>query len=212
MRILKYFFLFLFAFLFFSCSSTSSISKNPKFESVKFSESTYFLVADINYPQFIDSRYEKLNNAIQKFTDSDYNEFKKLSKKYCENGMSPYSYSLTSEISQSKNILSVLMKINFYSGGAHSNYKLKSFSFDMDKQKFINITDVTGLSLNELSKKCQKLVEAKVGECSLEGVAPKIENFNTFMVNGNDVVVYFEPYQVACFAAGIVNITLPKKM
>lgn len=212
----KLFFIFIisiFVCFILGCGSSSNLSeKIPNFDSLSVVEKTYFVETNINYPQFSEGMYEKLNSSIKKYIDSDYILFKSDAKKFFNKSSTVSNYCMNFDISRSKDILSVLLTIRFYSGGTHSNYKLKSFNFDIEKQKFLNITDVTGLSLNELSKECQKLVEEKNDDCSPNGLAPKIENFNTFMVNGNDVVVYFEPYQVACFAAGIVNITLPKKM
>lgn len=212
----KLFFIFIisiFVCFILGCGSSSNLSeKIPNFDSLSVVEKTYFVETDINYPQFTESTYEKMNSSIRKYLDSDYKSFKSAAKKFFNESSTVSNYSMSFDISRSKNILSVLLTIRFYTGGAHFNYSLKSFNFDIDKQIFLNIMDVTGLSLNELSKECQKLVKEKNDDYSPNGLSPKIENFNNFMVNGNDVVVYFEPYQVACFAAGIVNVTLPKKM
>jgi hypothetical protein len=42
-----------------------------------------------------------------------------------------------------------------------------------------------------------------------EGVAPKAENFQNFVINGGDLVIAIPPYQVASWAAGSFEVRVP---
>lgn len=44
-----------------------------------------------------------------------------------------------------------------------------------------------------------------------EGTAPYAGNFQNYVLDGNKVIIYFEPYSVAPYSYGIPEVVLPKK-
>ena len=64
--------------------------------------------------------------------------------------------------------------------------------------------------MSELTRK--KLLEQELPQDMVEaGTAPEEENFSTFLLEEDGLTVYFNPYQVGPWAAGVVTVTLPLK-
>lgn len=204
---------------FIGCTSTkvADSSKNEvpaTFENVKRSESTKHLSSEISYPSFKDSRLEKMNTTMKFFIDNDFKEFKLTTEReFAEYNLpNPFYYGVTYKVFKDKNIVSVIFNMGTYTGGAHGNTGLKSFNFDTTSQKFINISEATGLSLKELTSSTRRILKSRgYEETMYEGTEPILQNFNSFTVSNGTVTIYFEPYQVSSYAEGVVKVDLPRK-
>jgi hypothetical protein len=67
--------------------------------------------------------------------------------------------------------------------------------------------------LEKISSKSRELLIKKLGTSEKEtidaGTTVEQENFSVFEVTDNGLVVIFNPYQVAPYSAGIIEITIP---
>jgi len=98
-------------------------------------------------------------------------------------------------------------------GGAHPNTAYASFVFDTDRQARLGLKDIfrdTPAALAVLSDLALRRMEMVLdGTMFPEGLAPKIENFDVFVLDGADMVFTFPPYQVASYAQGAQVLRVP---
>jgi len=193
-------------FSFVSCGSTQKTVNAVSYSSIKFSEFNDFISSNIVYPQFKKKSYSKLDKKIQDFTDSDYKAFKSVAKKEY-NGFK-FSYYLTSEVFSTNTTISVLCNILTYTGGAHGNTAIKTFNFDVEKNEFMTITKATGKSLKEIAQIVKKDLLKR--ECDVSSIFESEKCFENFTVSDKNVTIYFEPYEVASYAMGVVEVNVSR--
>lgn len=113
----------------------------------------------------------------------------------------------------SPRLLSVRFEASRDTGGAHPNQSFASFVFDVEHQSVLGLGDLfrdlpaaLGL-LSELAAWRMELVLD--GHVFPEGFAPKAENFSVFVIDGQELVFSFPPYQMASYAAGPQTLRVP---
>jgi len=98
-------------------------------------------------------------------------------------------------------------------GGAHGNTTFTSFVFDLRNQKVLslgNIFNNVPAALPVLSDLAQRRMQQTMGGAPFpEGYAPNAENFSVFVLDGDDIVFTFAPYQVASYAQGTQTLRVP---
>lgn len=124
----------------------------------------------------------------------------------------------------SKDFVSYAFTIYEDTGGAHPNGYFKTFVFDATGKK-LSLSDLfvgesssylailgaevrtqavaRGVTLGEMSP---KEVEAALFK---EGYAPKADNFQNFVIDGDRLIVFIPPYQVASYAFGSFEVVIP---
>jgi len=216
---------FVFSSLFLvGCLST----KTPSYSIVRQEEKLDYIVSKIEYPNFSDNKYTALNKEIKKCSVDTYQEFKnesiRMRKALQMQAVSEYIVS-TDEVSAENNIVSVLLETSEFQGGAHPNKLLNSFNFDSYSQKFVKITDITGMSLKEISALARKQLKAKLitgknltndeklwlEQMIDDGTEPQERNFSTFLCKKNEVIIYFEPYSVAPYVYGTQTVSIQRR-
>lgn len=248
--VLFYVSIFVFAIFATSCVSTkkteggkknhaaiTNSKKSDSYKLIKLNEDFDYLTAKISFPEFENN--ETLNKLIRNSVMSNYNNLKKfaqtswaeineLNSKNSEvSTLPPYEFFLESEIYGDKKIISVLTVNYVFVGGAHGNTILKSYNFDSETGKFLNIAEVLNLSYDEISKKCKEKLSKTLAENNKnvktpseekevlaminEGTAPQAGNFEIFTVSKNSVTIYFEPYAVAPYSYGIQKVEIKKE-
>lgn len=96
--------------------------------------------------------------------------------------------------------------------GAHPNGYFYTFLFDVRTGAVVTLGDILqGDWLTYVSAQAKEQITAHIaemmggeGEVTLfeEGLAPREGNFLSAYLDGNDIVILFDPYQVAAYAAG----------
>ena len=178
----------------------------------KIQEATDLFTIDATYPQFgvppVDVRIEdEVKTLISNFK-SDVSGL----------NSSPEKFELSINFDSvyiSSDIISALMYETTYSGGAHPGTLIVGLNFRPSDAKHLTVDDalvLVGLSLDKLSQKASQELSEKLGEGFFhEGTEAKIENFATFVIDAGHVTFVFEPYQVAAYAAGPQQLSLPRK-
>ncbi len=128
------------------------------------------------------------------------------------------STSLTLDISYEfvggKNAQNYIFTINSYTGGAHGMQTRKTFSFNREGQLltlsnlFSNGTD----GLPTFAALVQKELEKRPGadkDWIADGAAAKEDNYASFLVTDAGITVLFDPYQVASYADGPIDVAIP---
>lgn len=225
--------------LFSSCVTTKiqdentapKITKDYKMISIK--ENLDFINSDLSYPEF--ESYPKLNKMIKNTVENNWYSFKSYSKNEwtelnnlnIKNGagkLSSFEYKVISEITYSKNYISVLLNTYIFNGGSHGNTTLISYNYNTETDKVENIITATGMDYNQISEICRtklykdlitnnrnvttqtEIIEMR--EMINEGAFPQPGNFEIFTMNKENVYVYFEPYSVAPYSYGIQKIEI----
>jgi len=95
-------------------------------------------------------------------------------------------------------------------GGAHPNHFYRTVTFDKSEnvlslQDVLNKKGGTSDVLSRISELTRKNISEKLGENTNkemleDGTKPDFENFKNFYVDGNFLVLLFEPYAVAPYA------------
>ncbi len=113
----------------------------------------------------------------------------------------------------SEALLSVRFEAQRDTGGAHPNQGFASFVFDMKSQAVLGLGDIfqdLPAALAVLSELAAWRMELALdGHVFAEGLTPKAENFQVFVLDGADLVFSFPPYQVASYADGPQHLRVP---
>lgn len=204
------------------------VTKEPKMVSV--AEDSYLLSIDGSYPQFDQASTafnKKIADTVMKgiadFKTSANEDYKvrlemggDTFKKEFEQG-DFYTYKVSTDLVQSNDrFISVLVRIEGYSGGAHGYHVASSYNYDVKAQKELSITDF--MTLKEASDASRALLkknfEANGDYSTYEGFSivgtdpSKAENFSVFTFIPKSITIYFNEYQVAPYASGAQKVEI----
>ena len=101
--------------------------------------------------------------------------------------------------------------------GAHPNTFYRTFTFDLKTGAELKISDLfvprsdylkrlSAIAEFELSKSLKDMTDI---EYIRQGVTAEALNFQTFAIEGEDLILIFPPYQVAPYAAGTQTVSIP---
>ena len=108
--------------------------------------------------------------------------------------------------------------------GAHPNTFFRAFTFDAKSGEGLDIGDIFAPGVNYLSilsMQSRKLLPATIAAREgikasgvdtayiARGTTPDADNFQTWYLEGSNMVIVFPPYQVAPYAAGAQTVTIP---
>ena len=116
-------------------------------------------------------------------------------------------------ISSEPSILSVLMQIYQFTGGAHGGTTAYGLNFHPDGNTVTldEALALTGKSLQEVAEDATKQLTEDFQMVQFpEGAAPTRENYSTFVIDKNSVTFIFQQYQVEAYVAGMPQITIPR--
>ena len=166
---------------------------------------------------------QELKMQLQQFKDD--NRLDSLSAEDIQvqglGGERRYTLQIDYKQYQSTSTVSYFFTVYADTMGAHPNGYFKTFVFD---QQGLEVSLGSLLSnnpnwLEELSLLVSSDVVAQLkqrlgqkdvaGAIFAEGLAPKEENFQNFLVDGETLVVHIPPYQVAAYAAGAFEVRVP---
>lgn len=173
------------------------------------------------YPSF---NLLTIDQTLENFIKLQIDEFKKnadVNSNYPPVTDSNATYDFTTEyqIFTNDKILGVKFEIYQYTGGAHGSTIIKTFNFDLAENKELALSDCFLPNSNYLKVisdySAQKLKEILSqdgfvdAEWIAQGTKTKTDNFSAFTFNQAGLVIYFQQYQVAAYAAGIFDILIP---
>ncbi len=114
-------------------------------------------------------------------------------------------------------VLSIRFDLSEYTGGAHPNLIYQTFTFETRSGKELALEDVLS-SKADTWKQVFALVQADLlkqqgadadAKWIADGTGLKPENYRAFAVTAEGLKFFFAPYQVAPYAAGGFEVTLP---
>lgn len=164
-----------------------------------------------------DPRVENFNQLVAARVQQAVDSFKKDLANQPVTPISAGSYfSLTyALISPPGNLLSLQLHIEGYSDGAAHPYHLTtSFNYDLEKGQEITLDQLFlhGVDhLKTISDFCvAELSKREIGfEMFSDGAKPTPENYAVWNVSADGLVITFNEYQVAAYAAGPQEVVIP---
>ena len=182
-----------------------------KIESVSMNKD-YIPEISINIPN---TKYSKLNNLVQKKIDEIKNVFK---EEVQNNYLSDAYLNVDYQEYTSYNFLSYAFFIESYMGGAHPTHDVFTIVFNRETNNIIDITTLikyNSKTLNVFSNysRFNLMYDNKVEDINmlLEGTIPIINNFKNFVFSDN-IIIFFEEYQIAPYSSGIISLDIPYYM
>lgn len=182
-----------------------------KIESVSV-DKDYIPEISINIPN---TKYSKLNNLVQNKIDEIKNVFK---EEVQNNYLSDAYLNVDYQEYTSYNFLSYAFFIESYVGGAHPAHDVFTIVFNQETNNIIDITTLikyNSKTLNVFSNysRFNLMYDNKVVDINmlLEGTIPIINNFKNFVFSDN-IIIFFEEYQIAPYSSGIISLDIPYYM
>ena len=205
-------------------------------QSIRESDSFFYVQAE--YPEF-ETAGTDFNQEIAVLISDKIDGFKKESldnwksrldtipagKPAPENPEQPFVFLASWQSAQlNTQYLSLVIKIYYFSGGAHGNEEIHTFNYDMLQKKKIRINDFFDSSQEALKKISEISAEDIMGQLQSQGwkendslkemvnqgTAPVFENFKNFNFDSQSLIIYFQRYQVAPGAAGSIIVRIAK--
>lgn len=190
---------------------------------------------DVNYPEIEGlndiKEQEIINNKIKNIVDVEINDFKNCehfikldSEEYLElkedngllavEGFKEINYNT---FLLSNNIISLLFTIDtYYPGAAHHMTRTLPFNYNIVNGSNIMLEDLFKSDfdyLNFVSDYCVKdLREQPIytwEDIAENGASPDENNFRSFILKEESLIIFFDPYQVAGFSYGIIEVRIP---
>jgi len=130
-----------------------------------------------------------------------------------------YSAQLTYTVGRNdESVVSILFSYSIYTGGAHPNFTQTAFNFLMPDGARVFLPDLVGndgiqrvsdLAIADLTRQLTG-PDAMSDETWIRtGAAPFADNFETFELLPDQIVIEFDPYLVAAYAAGPQKVRIP---
>ena len=152
---------------------------------------------------------DEITNSIMKF----FNDSQKQAKEY-NDALPEVENKFVANVDfdvkkNSDNILSILIKYYKYAGGAHGYYENVAYNIDIRNGNFLTIdnlfkegSDYKNIINEEIRNQIEELI--KLDEQN-KGVYEfkSIEDKQKFYIQDDNIVVYFDLYDIAPYAAGI---------
>jgi hypothetical protein len=207
------------------------LSQKIKYETLSYkdSNSAKRYQISVKYPQIVkhydDKVQKQLNSIIKAEINNVADDFKKDMEEW---DMTDVSRDFSSEFDCSfeiyynmDNIFSFSFEIfTYYAGAAHPYSYSKCMNLDIENVKIIDLNSMfkdTVSGLNKLSEYCYNDLKKQSDSSDFgfdedwvkEGTKPTSEYFANILVEKNGLLVKFNGYQVASYAAGPKEVKIP---
>jgi hypothetical protein len=142
-------------------------------------------------------------DAVITYLEQQINEFKSSANNVEDTEFTflPWTLEFSFEVHNAKNISTVLVRSYEYTGGAHPNTSVQSFSYDVQTYLPLKITEIiiSPDVLFTLAALADKELDIDFPE-GVSGNDP--ENWSTWYSDDVSVTFVFSPYQIAAYARG----------
>lgn len=164
-----------------------------------------------------DQRYDQFNQAAEALVRDETDAFKaeitNPKNRFAELQMGSFIDVTYDVFYGERGLVSVLFYVTYYlSGAAHPNHRTLPLNFDLNQNKPLSLADV----FQKYSPYLQALVDLctadlkrqKAMEWS-ENLKPVPETFHSWVIQKDSLLIWFDPYEVASYAAGPQKVILP---
>lgn len=198
------------------------VGNNLRMAEKTIKEVTYLLDIDATYPEF--DSYILLNQEIEhavlaelaRYTESCQEDYDaNVGPDFPAESWTalPFTFHVSYQIAHQDDLfVSLCLKFDCSTCGAHGYRIFKSFTYDIPNNKLLTIQDIIPdqTSLEALSVLCKQELKAMgFQDVYDEGIEPKYENFALFTITPENLIIHFQEYQICCYAAGAPVVTIP---
>lgn len=199
--------------------SVSTIGSKTIVKNDEYLESTINMPVITNSNKIVErSTNDKIKNDIFEFYNKSYKEAKQYLK---DNPDEKNKFVANVDFELKKNTdsaLSIKVRYYTYSGGAHGFYQDTAYNVDMRTGKFLELMDlfkdntkykeVIDEEIKRQIAELEKKDEENIGIYNFKGIK---ENQNFYLQDDN-LVIYFDLYDITPYAAGIPEFSINKKL
>lgn len=171
-----------------------------------------YMVVTAEYPQ---TAYDTINAQLKQFVDHTIADFRSAIPN--SDDVPERKYLMSIEVKHvyiGSDFVSVQFSVYRDFGGAHGLGMMTGKTYVTQTGKEVVLDDVlalTGETLWSLSEKVTAAFKQSIGDVFFEeGASPVAENYAAFTVSPDEVTFYFAPYQVAAYALGPQEFSLPR--
>jgi rhodanese-related sulfurtransferase len=165
----------------------------------------------------LDSRLSTFNDAMTALVQQEIDSFKNNLKDLPVTPIAAGSFLQIkfAQVSPPGNLLSLKFTISFYSdGAAHPGSYSRTVTYDLEAGQFVTLDQLflPGSDyLGTISAYCIKMLKAsEIGEVIDEtGAQPTVDNYRNWNITADGLLISFDEYQVAAYAAGPQQVTVP---
>jgi hypothetical protein len=205
--------------------------------SIKDASSSQIYKIEGEYPQFVNVS-SSMNAAITDFVDTNLSQFKTSSQENWQarldtmptgtvNTLPAQSFYFSSswEPEQINNrYVSVIVRIDYFNGGANGTQLLKTFNYDVATGHMLSLTDlfpgvtnalqqISKLAADQLTNSAQDTTNGKAPIDMIKaGTEPTADNYANFTFNDDVVTVYFPKYQAGPGYFGEQNVGITRSV
>ncbi|MCT4612371.1 MAG: DUF3298 and DUF4163 domain-containing protein [Clostridia bacterium] len=180
---------------------------NPEIKTSKIIEESEMLYVNFNIPKVVGVKKdieEKINLKIR----SDVDEFRKSVEAFAipEEGIE-IEYSATVDYVYGNiedNKVSLVLDFTSYTGGAHDNTNRVTYNYDVETGEELKLDMVTEKPFETIKEDIEKKIESEK-EKYFEGTEIVIDNSSMFYLRDNKIIIYYNQYDIAPYAAGIIE-------
>lgn len=199
--------------------SVSTIGSKTIVKNDEYLESTINMPVITNSNKIVErSTNDKIKNDIFEFYNKSYKEAKQYLK---DNPDEENKFVANVDFELKKNTdsaLSIKVRYYTYSGGAHGFYQDIAYNVDMRTGKFLELMDlfkdntkykeVIDEEIKRQIAELEKKDEENIGIYNFKGIK---ENQNFYLQDEN-LVIYFDLYDITPYATGIPEFSIDKKL
>lgn len=191
-----------------------ALNPSQEIDKVTIHEQNAHYTIDAVYPK---TNSEAITNYFKSYVEGEISQFKDDTS-WVDDVESASSESLSLDISYQSVPSSLVQNYIFseaaYTGGAHGLQVSKTFSFNKEGQ-LLTVSSLFNNGLDGLTtfaKLVQKELMKREGAQSdwvVDGAGAKPENYQSFIITDTGVTILFDPYQVAPYSDGAIDINIP---
>lgn len=170
---------------------------------------------NLSYPR---TKYENLNNNVLLKISPVLTEFMNYANDTV--GLS-FIYSLNISYLEYgyRDYISYVFFTSMDTGGAHPNNTIFTINYDITNNKIVLVDDIlnTQEKINKVSSYSREVLlknkniqkDKNYLDIFMEGTKPINDNFKNFVFTENGIMIYFEQYKIAPYAAGSFKVLVP---
>lgn len=191
------------------------------------SDSTEQWILEVQYPQITAPGFDTLNAKLKEEGEDTLRQLKETAEVISQQlatesadidtSSFPWRLETTFETEYvSQDIVSFVMILNEYTGGAHGNQVSASFNYDVAGNKvlgwedlFIPDSNYLALVADYVKNQIQWQGINDDTNWISDGASATPMNYKTFSITPKGILVTFDPYQVAAYAFGMPQVLVP---
>jgi hypothetical protein len=206
-------------------TTPSDIAFSVETESAR--RETDVTLIEISYPRLVGSApsLEIINQTIEREVQVIQSSFEEsiteIDMGFVPLGAKSGLYIEYEDVVEGENTVSIPLLVSEYvAGAAHPNNYMRTLTFSLGDGSALELRNLfEGADyLDMLSDMSREALRAgnvdeqyvpQDSEWLTQGTAPLEENFQEFLIDGENLIIIFNPYQVAPYAAGIMRAVIP---